>query len=245
MKLRIGFLLLLCLTLVVAGCGGGGGDGIASDDRKSGDEKAEEGEQDEPKTKAEKARASDRENKEKSVKQARKAFEKEEGDVGACRNLAMSYVALASPASTGDPKNPPKPPKDRDKNMKKAIKTLERCRELDAKDRDVQQMLASSYMGTNQYDKAAVLLEDLAKSAKGEERANAYYAWGLAASNAQQLDDAILAWREFIRLAPDKDPRVPQIRQSIRALQAAQKQPASTPAPAAQDAADADADAEG
>lgn len=216
------FPVAMSAVLLLAGCGGDGG----SNEEGNGKDKA-------PKTKAEKAVAADRENKEKQVEQARKTFEKKDDDLNACRNLAMSYVALASPASTGDPKNPPKPPKDRDENMKKAIATLERCRKIDPDDRDVKQMLASSYMGTNQYDKAADLLEDLAKSARGQERANAYYAWGLAASNAQRLDEAIAAWRQFIRLAPAKDERVPQIRQSIKALEAAQKQE-----PAAGDAAD-------
>lgn len=213
MKLRLMFPVVMSVVLLSAGCGDDGGGGSKEEAREK-----------EPKTKAEKAVAVDRENKEKQVEQAKKTFEKKDDDLNACRNLAMSYVALASPASTGDPKNPPKPPKDRDENMKKAIATLERCRKIDPDDRDVKQMLASSYMGTNQYDKAADLLEDLAKSARGQERANAYYAWGLAASNAQRLDEAIAAWRQFVQLAPPKDERVPQIRQSIKALEAAQKQ---------------------
>lgn len=221
MKLRCGFVFVACAALVAAGCGGG-------DDKDGG---KDGGKADKP-SKAEQAAAEDRENKEEAVDRASEAFEENEKDVGACRNLAMSYVALASPASTGDPTNPPKVPEDRDENMKKAIETLEECRDIDPRDRDVQQMLASSYMGTNQYEKASELLEQLAKSAKGQERANAYYAWGLAASNAQQVDEAIAAWRQFIALAPPKDPRVPQIRQSIKALQAAGKQPSVTGEPA-------------
>jgi tetratricopeptide (TPR) repeat protein len=204
---------MLCMALVAAGCGG-------DDDDKSKDAKKAKP------SKQEQAIQDDRDAKEKNVTQAKKDFKKSDEDVGACRNLAMAYVALASPASTGDPKNPPKPPKDREKSMKKAIDTLEQCRDIDSKDRDVQQMLASSYMGMNQYDKASDLLEDLAKSAKGQEKANAYYAWGLAASNAQQLDKAISAWETFLELAPKNDPRIAQIRQSIKALKAAKAQPA-------------------
>jgi tetratricopeptide (TPR) repeat protein len=210
------------MALVAAGCGSGG-----DDDKK-------DAKKDKP-SKAEAAQIADRANKEKTVKQAKKAFKDADKDVGSCRNLAMAYVSLASPASTGDPKNPPKVPEDRDKNMKKAIATLEKCRDIDPKDRDVKQMLASSYMGTNNYDKAAKLLEELAKSSKGEERPNAFYAWGLAASNAQQLDDAISAWNQFLALAPARDPRIPQIKQSIKALQAAKKQPKAEATPAASD----------
>jgi tetratricopeptide (TPR) repeat protein len=210
-KLRYAVFFLALLALLASGCG--------SDDKKSDSDTKK----DKP-SKAEKAAQVDRSNKEKAVKEAEKAFDKKDDDVGTCRNLAMSYVALASPASTGDPKNPPKVPEDRDKSMKKAIDTLEQCQKLDPKDRDVKQMLASSYMGTNKYDKAADLLEDLAKTSKGAERANSYYAWGLAASNAQHIDEAIGAWNTFLELAPKNDPRIKQIRQSITALKAAQKQ---------------------
>lgn len=227
MKLRSGFLFLACAALFAAGCGDDDDKGGGTSDGK-----------DRKQSKAEAAAAKDRDNKEDAVKAAREAFEDSDDDVSACRNLAMSYIALASPASTGDPKNPPKVPKDREENMKKAISTLEKCRKIDPKDRDVQQMLASSYMGTNQYEKASGLLEQIARSSRGEERANAFYAWGLAASNAQQIDDAISAWQQFLKLAPPKDPRVPQIRQSIKALQAAQRQPA--PAAPTGDATEAD-----
>ena len=227
MKLRFGFLFLLCMALVAAGCGGG-------DDKDDKDAK-----KDKP-SKAEKAQQEDREAKEKSVTEAKKAFKDSDDDVGACRNLAMAYVALASPASTGDPKNPPQPPKDREKNIGKAIDTLEKCQKIAPKDRDVQQMLASSYMGMNQYDKASDLLEDLAKSSKGQERANAYYAWGLAASNAQQLDKAISAWETFLTLAPKNDPRIPQIKSSIKALKAAKAQPAPEPTESTEESEDED-----
>ena len=215
MKLRYAILFLASLALLAAGCG--------SDDKDSSKDTAKK---DKP-SKAEAAAATDRDNKEQAVKAAEKAYDKDKKDVGTCRNLAMSYVALASPASTGDPKNPPKVPEDRDKNMKKAIDTLEDCQKLDPKDRDVKQMLASSYMGTSDYKKAADLLEDLAKTSKGQERANSYYAWGLAASNAQQVDKAISAWNTFLELAPPKDPRIAQIKQSIASLKASQKQQAA------------------
>lgn len=218
MKLRTLFVFLACLALLAAGCGGSDGSG-------GGDAAPKEKKEEKPASKQEKAAAEDRENKEKAVKEARAAYKDADEDVGACRNLAMSYIALASPASTGDPKNPPKVPEDREESMEKAIDTLEKCRDLDPKDRDVQQMLASSYMGTSDYEKASTLLEQLAKSSKGQERANAYYAWGLAASNAQQIDKAIGAWQRFLELAPPKDPRIAQIRQSIKALQAAKNQP--------------------
>lgn len=215
MKLRYAFLFLVSLALLAAGCGSDGKD-KSSDSAK----------QDKP-SKAEAAAQEDFDNKTEAVQAAEKAYDKNRKDVGACRNLAMSYVALASPASTGDPKNPPKIPKDRDKNMKRAIDTLEECQKLDPKDRDVKQMLASTYMGTSDYKKAADLLADLARTSKGAERANSYYAWGLAASNAQQIDQAISAWNRFLELAPPKDPRIAQIRQSIASLKASQKQQAA------------------
>ena len=211
MKFRHALMLLVAGMLIVAGCGSD------SDDTKSDDSKKM--------TKAEKAAAEDQENKTERVKEAEDAFDENSKDVGACRNLAMAWIAKASPASSTDPKEPPKLPEDRDKSLKKAVSTLEDCRKIDGKDRDVQQMLASTYMATNDYDQATPLLEQLAKSAKGTERPNAYYAWGLAASNANEYGDAITAWQMFIRLAPDKDPRIAQVRQSINALKAAQKQP--------------------
>ena len=214
MKLRHGFVFLACAALVAAGCGG--------DD---GSDKKPEAKM----TKAEKAQATDRENKEKAVKAAVAAFKKSDDDVGACRNLSMTYIALGSPASSPDPKTPPTLPKDRDKSFGKAIETLEKCVKIDSKDRDVKQLLASSYMATNQYDKATPLLASLAASAKGAERANAYYALGLAASNAMEYDDAIGAWRKFVVLAPKNDPRIAQVNQSIKALAAAKKQPATQP----------------
>lgn len=224
MKLRYAFLFLVSAALLAAGCGSDSKDSDKGDDAK-------------PKTKAEKAQEKDRSVKEKSVERAKKDYEKNKDDVGACRNLAMSYIALASPASSTDPKQPVELPKDRDESLKKATGTLEECAETDSKDRDVKQMLASTYMATQEYDKASVLLKQLASSAKGPERANAYYAWGLAASNAEDFDSAIEAWETFIELSPPKDPRIAQVRQSIKALKAAQAKPkaATTTAPAASD----------
>ncbi|MCW2926063.1 MAG: hypothetical protein JWM86_31 [Thermoleophilia bacterium] len=228
MKLRFGLVFLVCAALLAAGCGSDSKDSKGDDSSKAASSKKL--------SKAEKAVADDRDNKEKQVSTAEKAFKKDGKDAGACRNLAMSYVALASPASTGDVKNPPPVPKDRDKNLKKAVTTLEECATLDSKDRSVKQMLASTYMATNKYEKAAALNKELATTAKGEEAANAYYGWGLAASNAQQFDDAIAAWQKFIALSPAKDPRIAQIKQSIKALQTQQANAktaaATAPAPA-------------
>ncbi|MCW2920822.1 MAG: hypothetical protein JWL76_696 [Thermoleophilia bacterium] len=225
MKLRYAVLFLASLALVATGCGSDSKD--SSSDKKAA----------KPQTKIEKAAAKDRDNKEDAVARAEKEYEKDKDNVGACRNLAMSYIAIASPASAPDPKTQVELPKDRDKSLAKAVDTLEGCAKTDPKDRDVKQMLASSYMATNKYDKAAPLLKQLASSAKGQERPNAYYAWGLAASNAQDFDAAIEAWQTFVELSPPKDPRIAQVQQSIKALRAAKNQPkaAATPAPAADD----------
>ncbi len=227
MKFRYAVLFLASIALIATGCG-------------SGDSKDSEKKEAKPQTKTEKAAAKDRDNKEAAVERAEKDFEKNKDDVGACRNLAMSYIALASPASATDPKTPVELPEDRDESLDKAVKTLEGCSKEDPKDRDVKQMLASTYMATNKYDKASPLLEQLARSARGQERPNAFYAWGLAASNAQDYDSAIEAWETFIELSPPKDPRIAQVRQSIKALRAAKAQPA----PATEPAADADAEDE-
>jgi tetratricopeptide (TPR) repeat protein len=209
-KLRHILLLLAAFALLAAGCGG---------DSKDDSEKKEKP------TKAEAAAEQDRAVKEKNVKAAEKEFKKDDKNIGACRNVAMAWIALASPASAVDPLKPAELPKDRDKNLDKGITTLKKCVEIDDADRDVKQMLASTYMATNDYDKASSLLQDLAKSAKGPERPNAYYAWGLAASSAQEYEDAITAWRTFVDLSPKDDPRSAQVRQSIKALQEAAKQP--------------------
>jgi tetratricopeptide (TPR) repeat protein len=216
-KLRYGFVFLVCIALLAAGCGDGK-DGKGSSSKKDTSKMS----------KQEKAAALDLATKEKGVKSAKKAFDKDSKDVGACRNLAMAYVALASPASTTDVKNPPPLPKDRDKNLKKSVDTLETCTRIDPKDRDVKQMLASTYMATNKYEKAAKLLKELAGTAPAAQKPNAYYAWGLAASNAQQIPDAISAWQKFVDLSPAKDPRVKQVQQSIDALKASLKQKSTT-----------------
>ncbi len=226
MKFRHALMLLVAGMLVVAGCGSD------SDEKKSDDTKKL--------TKQEQAAKEDQENKTKRVDEAEDEFKKNSKDVGACRNLAMAWIAKASPASSADPKEPPKLPEDREESLDKAVSTLEDCVKIDGKDRDVQQMLASTYMATNDYDQATPLLKQLAASAKGDERPNAYYAWGLAASNANEYDDAISAWTMFVKLAPKKDPRIAQVRQSISALKTAQKQAAATPA--ADDSADEEAD---
>lgn len=209
-KLRHFLLLLSSVALLAAGCGSD------SEDSKSDDKKM---------TKAEKAQAKDQEVKAENVEKAEKDFKKASDDVGACRNLAMAWIAKASPASSTDPKEPPKLPEDREESLEKAVGTLEDCVDIDKNDRDVKQMLASTYMATSNYDKATPLLESLAKTAKGQERANAYYAWGLAASNAQDYDAAVTAWTQFTKVAPKNDPRIKQVNQSIKALKAAAKAP--------------------
>lgn len=227
MKIRYLFVFVMaCAALLAAGCGG---DGEKKSEKKL--------------TAAEKAVAEDRANKEKSVAEAKKAFDKDKKDIGACRNLAMSYVALASPASPKDPKDTPVVPKDREENLEKSIKTLRDCVKIDEGNRDVKQMLASSLMGTNNYKEAATLLKELAQSAKGKERANAYYGWGLAASNAQDMPSAIAAFRNFIKYADAKDPRVPQVRDSIKALVAANKQQSKAASAEAEQPAGEDAEA--
>jgi tetratricopeptide (TPR) repeat protein len=224
-------LLLAAFALLAAGCG-------SDSDSKDDSEKKKP-------TKEQAAVQKDRDAKEKNVKAAEKEFKKDDENVGTCRNVAMAWIALASPASSTDPKKPAELPKDRDESLDKAVVTLEKCVEIDDADRDVKQMLASTYMATSAYDKASPLLEDLAKSAKGPERPNAYYAWGLAASNAQEYRDAITAWRTFIELSPKNDPRIAQVRQSIKALQDAAKQPKPAAEPAADEAEDKPAADEG
>ncbi|MCW2950239.1 MAG: hypothetical protein JWN41_1252 [Thermoleophilia bacterium] len=210
-KLRMGFALLCAGSLVVAGCGSNNSD----DSKKSS------------KTTKTSATASQTANKQQALDTAKKAFDKKPTDINTCRDLAMKYIAVASPESSSDPKVAPKQPKNRDENLKSASKTLRGCLKIDAKNRDVQQMLASTYMARNKYDDAAPLLKQIALSSKRVEAANAFYAWGLAAGNAQNYDDAISAWSKFVALSPAKDPRVAQVKQSIAALRVAKKQAAA------------------
>lgn len=227
MKLRYAFLFLASIALLASGCGSDS-DGDKADDK--------------PKTKAEKAQAKDRDVKEDAVKTAKAAVKKDSKDIDACRNLAMSYINLASPASSTDPKKPVELPKDRDESLAKAIKTLEGCKKIDPKNNDVKTTLASSYMATSNYEKASPLLKELASSAKGPARPNAYYAWGLSSANAKDYDNAIRAWTMFIQLSPKDDPRIAQVRQSIKALRAAAKAPAPAPDTKADAKADSKAD---
>ncbi|MCW2959954.1 MAG: hypothetical protein JWM90_341 [Thermoleophilia bacterium] len=213
-KLRTCLAFVMIAALIATGCGS--------------DDKSEKSEKKAASSPADKVLAS----KQTAVKRAEKDFKKDDKNVDACRNLAMSYVALASPESTGDLKKAPKQPKDREKNLKKSTDTLKSCTKIAPKDRNVQQMLASTLMATGKYKDAAPILKNLAGTATGQERANAYYAWGLAASNAQDLPSAIKAWQTFVELSPATDQRVPQVRQSIKALQAAQKTAAAAPAAA-------------
>ena len=209
MKVRLGFVLLVSLALIAGGCGDG--------DKKSGDKRAASNPPRRRSSRQAKGRRRD----------AKKAFDKKPKDVNLCRDLAMKYVALASPESTGDPKKPPTCRRIATRTSASPSRRS-RVRKIDSKNRDVQQMLASTYMATGKYDKASPLLEDSRKSSKGQNRANDYYAWGLAASNAQDFAGAIEAWTQFAALAPAKDPRVPQVKQSIKALQAKKNPPADT-----------------
>lgn len=220
MKVRSILLLAMSAMLVLGGCGSDGGGGGDNDKAKPKDEKPEKKE-DDKQTHAERVK----EAKKDALADAKKAYEKDSDNVDACRDLAMKYISIASPESTGDPKKAPKLPKNREENLEKAKETLEECRKLDADNEAVLQMLASTYMATNEYDKASTLLERLARDAEGGQRANAYYAWGLAASNAKDYDSAIQAWTRFVEVAPEDDPRVAQVRQSIKALRQASKTP--------------------
>src|SRR5687768_10427568 len=83
-KLRSALPLLLAAAVAVAGCG--------SDDKDSKDKDSK----DKPKVSA--AVEKDMENKQEALDEAKKEFEKNDNDAGACRNLAMAYIAIASPA---------------------------------------------------------------------------------------------------------------------------------------------------
>ncbi|MCW2971917.1 MAG: hypothetical protein JWN72_190 [Thermoleophilia bacterium] len=216
-KLRFGFALLLVGALIAAGCG--------SDSKDSKDK----GSTKTTATTKSTSTATDTEDKDKALASAKKAFAKKSGDIDLCRDLAMKYISVASPTSSTDPKVAPKQPKGREKNLKSAVKTLKTCQQIDTKNVDVKQMISSAYMALNQYDDAAPLLEEIAKGSKGDSAPNAYYAWGLAAGNAQNYDDAIAAWTKFVTLSDPKDTRVAQVQQSIKALKLAKKQ-AATPA---------------
>jgi tetratricopeptide (TPR) repeat protein len=221
----LGLTVLLALSLVAAGCGSDGDDGDSGDKKGSTASK----ESKDPKV--------------RQVAESEDAFEKEPQDVNACKNLALSYVALASPTSSGKANEPVEPPKDREENMKKAADTYEQCRQLAPKDVDVKRSLASSYMSVGDYEKATPLLEEVAKQAKNQP--NDYYAWGLAASNARDTKSTIEAWEAFLRFVPKGDPRIVQVRRSLVLLRQEQKggAPKAATPPAAPAAAAKDADA--
>lgn len=147
---------------------------------------------------------------------AKKEFKKHSNDKNACSNLAQAYIVVGSPESNPDSKEPPKRPKDSEKNFKKAADTLDKCVKLDPQNVDLKSRLASTYMALNRYDDAAPILKTVAESRKTD--ANAYYAWGLAASNARNTKQAVQAWEKFLQYAPKKDPRIQQVQQSIKAL---------------------------
>lgn len=196
-KSCLGVVALLALALIAGGCGS---DGDSAKEKSSA-------------TKA-------KDPKVRQVADAEDAFDKAPRDLNACKNLALSYVALASPTSSGKPNEPVKPPKDREKNMKKAQETYATCRQLAPKDVDVKRSLASTHMALGEYDKASPLLEEVAKQAKNQP--NDYYAWGLAASNARDTKGTIEAWEAFLRFVPKGDPRIVQVRRSLELLKAEQ-----------------------
>lgn len=168
----------------------------------------------------------------KQVVAASKAFKDAPTDANACRNLAQTWIAYASPDATKKAGDQPKIPKDRDASLKQARKVLEKCDEL-KKDPNTTQMLASVYMATSEPKKAAPLLKEIATDRKTD--ANAYYAWGLAESGALNTSGVITAWTKFLAYADAKDPRIKQTKDSIAALkaEAATKKAAAAKAAAA------------
>jgi predicted Zn-dependent protease len=197
---RKGFMVLVVLVaaaLVAAGCGSK--DKKDSSNKKSGSSSSLSGV------------------KGKQVKEAEKGFDKQPKDVNACRSLAQSWIAYASPDAPKKAGDPIKVPKDRDKSLGKAADVLEKCMEIDPKDESTKQMLASTYMGLSKYDKAAPILHDIAKAHKND--ANAWYAWGLAESSAGNPDKTIEAWQLFLKYAPKTDTRIAPTKQQIKALQ--------------------------
>ncbi len=215
-------LLVLAAVLLVAGCGS---------DNSS----------DKSKKKEAKKKSSDpvMAAKEKSIDQSLEAVEKTPKDANAYRNLAQSYIAMASPTAMEGGKIQ-EAPKDRDKYLKKAVEALEEARKLDSKNLDYTQMLASTHLALQEYDEALPLLEEVAKGRKDDE--NAYYQLGLAYSNAGKLKETIEAWEMFVKLAGPKDPRVKQTKDSIKQLKAALKNPTPPPAPAPEDDKKSDKD---
>ncbi len=203
--------VVLVAGLVAVGCGSDGGK-----DTKT------------TKTTERKVATTPAQAKEYAVENAEARVKKNPNDKEALRELARAYIAAASPESGKEN------PKDREKLLKKSIKTLEKLRDLDPADQVTLNMLATSYMAVNDAKKALPIRRDLAKQNRKD--ANAQYAWGLTASAAGETDEAITAWKKFLRLAPPKDPRVKQVTTSIDALQKAEKQKAAAPEKGKEDA---------
>lgn len=177
--------------------------------------------------------ASKKDPKVKQLTLAAEAFKEKSGDLNACRNLAQTWIAYASPDAPKKEGDLPKIPKDRDESLKQARKVLEKCTTIKKNDPQVTQTLASVYMALNEQDKAAPLLKGIAKERKTD--ANSYYAWGLAESGAANTKGVITAWKLFLQYADPKDPRIKQTKDSIKALEAEAARPAApkaTPAPA-------------
>lgn len=164
----------------------------------------------------------------KQVKDAQKSFDKSPKNIDACRSLAQSWIAYASPDAPKKAGQAVKIPKDRNKSLKQASQILEKCRELAPKDEFVTQMLASTYMAQGKFDKAAPILKNIATTQKNN--ANAWYAYGLAESSAGNTAATIAAWKKFLDYAEKNDPRIKQTQQSIEALTAEAKKPAATTA---------------
>jgi hypothetical protein len=198
-RVLTGLALLATVLLVAVGCG-------SSDDNDKDSEKSRAN-----MSKTEKAKFD-------NLDGAKENFEKNGNDLAACRNLANAYVVVGSPESTGDPKKAPKVPEDREKYLKKSLDVLKQCTAINGKDIDTKQSLALTYVALSDYDSATPLLKEVALTRKTDE--NSYYAWGLAAGNAQKQAETITAWTNFLKYAPKNDPRRKQVRQSLELLKA-------------------------
>ena len=112
-------------------------------------------------------------------------------------------------------------PKDRTKNMKKAAETYEQCQKIDAKDVDIQRALAGTYMALGEYDKAAPLLERVARQGKNVARRLLRGGESLHPTH-RHIDGTIRAWDVFLAYVPKKDPRYGQVTTSLKILRAEQ-----------------------
>ncbi|MBC7644174.1 MAG: hypothetical protein H7123_03540 [Thermoleophilia bacterium] len=152
------------------------------------------------------------------VKKAMTEFDKNPKNADACRSLAQSWIAYASPDAPKKAGDTVKVPKDRNASLKKSSETLVKCQALAPKDENVQQMLASTYMAQGNFKAAAPILKTIATARKND--ANSWYAYGLAESSAGNTTATVSAWTKFLAFAEAKDPRIKQTKDSIAALKA-------------------------